>query len=316
MRWVDGLLGVLAGLLVVVNVLPLGARLTWLLELTTHFRLQYLAVTAVLLVLLALRRRWRACAILAAAGAVSALPVLPYLPRFASQPSAATAQVKVVTVNVSFLQFSARRLLEVIREAAPDVLVVQELTPHAETVLKDLDTAFPHYRKFPADGPSGIGLWSRFELGEGNIFALGRVPAIETEVQGPAGPFTVIGVHLSAPTSPRRAAARNQELVELAARATTVAGPLVVAGDFNVTPYSPYFAEWLESSALTDSRRGRTLSPSWPTMLPWAGVPIDHVAVNSGFDIVAHRRLPNFDSDHYGLIVELALRDHGRPEQP
>ena len=30
--------------------------------------------------------------------------------------------------------------------------------------------------------------------------------------------FTVIGVHLSAPTSPRRAAARNQELSELAAR--------------------------------------------------------------------------------------------------
>ena len=98
-------------------------------------------------------------------------------------------------------------------------------------------------------------------------------------------------MHLSAPASPRRAAARNQELRELAARSAAVDGPLVVAGDFNITPYSPYFVDWLAASGLTDSRRGRTLSVSWPTTLPWLGIPIDHVAVNDGFTIVSHRRL-------------------------
>jgi endonuclease/exonuclease/phosphatase (EEP) superfamily protein YafD len=315
MRWLDRLLMFCAALVVVVSVLPLGARLSWLLELTTHFRLQYLAVAAVVLVLLALRRRWGACVALVAVGAVSAAPVLPYVPRALPQPSAATTPLKVLTVNVSFGPFSPRRLLEIVREADPDVLVLQELTPHAETVLRDFDTAFPHYRKFPADGPSGIGLWSRHELEAGTTFALGRVPAIEARVRGPSGTFTVIGVHLSAPTSPRRAAARNQELVELAARSAAVAGPLVVAGDFNTTPYSPYFVEMLAASGLTDTRRGRTLSASWPTMLPWASVPIDHVAVNAGFDILSHRRLPNFESDHYGLLVELALRAERTAEQ-
>jgi endonuclease/exonuclease/phosphatase (EEP) superfamily protein YafD len=42
-------------------------------------------------------------------------------------------------------------------------------------------------------------------------------------------------------------------------------------------------------------------------MLPFAGIPIDHVAVNRDFDIVRHRRLPNFDSDHYGVLADLAL---------
>jgi endonuclease/exonuclease/phosphatase (EEP) superfamily protein YafD len=42
-------------------------------------------------------------------------------------------------------------------------------------------------------------------------------------------------------------------------------------------------------------------------MLPWLGIPIDHVAVNGGFRILSHRRLPNFGSDHYGVLVELAL---------
>jgi len=44
-------------------------------------------------------------------------------------------------------------------------------------------------------------------------------------------------------------------------------------------------------------------------MLPWAGIPIDHVAVNDGFSILSHRRLPNFESDHFGALVEVALRD-------
>jgi endonuclease/exonuclease/phosphatase (EEP) superfamily protein YafD len=316
MRWVDRLLLFAAAVVALANVLPLGARLHWMLELTTHFSVQYLAVTLLLFVLLALRRRFVACALLVAAGAVSAASVLPYLPLGGeAPPTSAAPPLKVLTVNVSFRQFSARTLLTIVREADPDVVVVQELTPHAESVLADLDVAFPHFRKFPADGPVGIGLWSRHELESGNVIAVGRVPAIEARVRGPAGTFTVIGVHLRAPTSAQRATARNQELRELAARSAAVNEPLIVAGDLNITPYSPFFADWLSGGGLTDSRRNRTLSISWPTMLPVAGIPIDHVAVNGHFVILSHRRLPNFEGDHYPVLVEVALRGAGT-EQP
>jgi endonuclease/exonuclease/phosphatase (EEP) superfamily protein YafD len=316
MRWFDRLLVLCAAIVAVVSLLPLGARLSWMLELTTHFRLQYVALTAVLLALLALRRRWAVCALLVAIGAFSAAPVLPYLPLSRAQSASVAAPIKVLTVNVSFRQFSARRLLEIVAAADPDVVVVQELTPHAASVLADLDTAFPYHRKFPADGPTGIGVWSRLTLESGTTFALGRAPAIQARLRAQTGVFTVIGVHLRAPTTPQRAAARNRQLRELAARGAAIAEPLVIAGDFNVSPYSPYFTEWLEESGLQDSRRGRALSISWPTMLPWLGIPIDHVAVNAGFDIVSHRRLPNFESDHYGVLVELALRPAPSTEQP
>lgn len=313
MRWVDRLLLLATALVTFVNLLPLGARWAWTLELTSHFRVQYLAATAVLVGILLLRRHWTACGVLVAAGAVSAAPVLPYLP-LAAQPqaSSAAAPLKVVTVNVSYLPFLAKRFLEIVRETAPDVLVMQELTPHAERVLADLDAEFPYHRKFPADGAYGIGLWSRWPIESGATFALGRVPAIEAQLHGPNGPFRVIGVHLRAPTTQRRAEARNQELRELAARSAAVREPLIVAGDFNTTPYSPYFRDWLNESRLTDSRRGRTLSVSWPTTLPWFGIPIDHVAVNDGFTILSHGRLPNFESDHYGVLVELAFREPER----
>lgn len=315
MRWVDRLLVLAAALVALASFLPLGARLSWPLELTAHFRVQYLVAAAVMLALTLLRRKWAASALLVAAGAVSTAPVLPYLP-LGSVPvaSAAATPIKVLTVNVSFRQFSARRLLEIVREANPDVVVVQELTPHAERELAALDEVFPQTRRFPADGPYGIGLWTRFTLESSATIALGRRPAIEARLHAPAGTFSVIGVHLSAPTTARRGAARNRELRELAVRSAAVAEPLVVAGDFNITPYSPFFTDWLAESGLTDSRRGRTLAISWPTTLPVIGIPIDHVAVNGGFDILSHRRLPNFESDHYGVLVELAFSSRTEPE--
>jgi endonuclease/exonuclease/phosphatase (EEP) superfamily protein YafD len=312
MRWLDRLLAACAAVVVLVSLLPLGARLSWMLDLTTHFRVQYLAAALGMLGLLALRSRWRICAALGVAAAISAAPLVPYLP-WSTGGGSTTAPLTVLSVNVSYRQFSVRRLLEIIRESDPDVLVVQELTPYAAEVLADLDNAFAHRLKFPADGPYGIALWSRFELEGAQLFALGRLPAIEARVHAPNGTFTVFGVHLSAPTTPRRAGARDEELRQLGARSTAIDGPLIVAGDFNLTPYSPRFADWLDASGLTDTRRGRTLSVSWPTLLPIAGIPIDHVAVSSEFEILSHRRLPDFGSDHYGVLAELALR--GAPER-
>jgi endonuclease/exonuclease/phosphatase (EEP) superfamily protein YafD len=319
MRWLDRLLRLCTAVVVMANLLPLGARWLWTLELTAHFRVQYLAATAAMLVLVALRRRWVACAALLAAGTVSASAVWPYLPALHATTNVAQvgpATVKLLTVNVSFRPFSARTLLELVRQADPDILVVQELTPHAEQVLADFDTLFPQRHKFSVAGPTGIGVWSRYELESSTTFALGRLPAIEARVRAPQGVFTVIGAHLSSPVSPRRAAGRNNELRELAVRSAAVEGPLVVAGDFNITPYSPFFVDWLAASGLTDSRRGRTLSASWPVWLPLAGIPIDHVAVNAGFSIVSHRPLANFDSDHYGVLVELAHGSAPHTTQP
>jgi endonuclease/exonuclease/phosphatase (EEP) superfamily protein YafD len=309
LRLVDRLLLFATALLVLAHLAPLGARLSWVVDLTTHFRVQYLVATLVLLPLLALRRRLGAFLALLATGALSAAPVAPYLPLAAPAVAAGSARIKILTVNVSFRQFSANDLLDLVRAADPDVLITQELTPYAEKVLAELDEQFAHGFKLPADGPSGIGLWSRLELERVAPFALARMPAIEARVRAPAGgTFTVLGVHLSAPTSGRRAGARNAQLRELAERAAAVDGPLLIAGDFNVTPYSPYFTEWLAETGLTDSRRGRTLSVSWPTTMPLFGIPIDHVVANDGFTFVAHRRLPNFRSDHYGVLVEVALR--------
>jgi endonuclease/exonuclease/phosphatase (EEP) superfamily protein YafD len=310
LRWLDSLLATLAGVTTLLGLMPLGARLWWVFDLTTNFRLQYVGAAGVLLVLLVLRRKWLASSALFVIAALNAWPVLPYVPHVVpvtTAPPTAT-HLKVLTVNVSYRQYSARRFREVVSQASPDVLLVVEFTPRAEEILAEFDKVYPQQLKAPAEGPYGIGLWSRFPLQSAFTFPLGPVQGVEARVETPAGVFTLLGAHLVSPTLPRRAEQRNEGLQLLAERRAAITGPVIIAGDLNVTPYSPYYSDWLAKTGLTDSRYGRTLSTSWPAILPILGIPIDHVAVSNEFVILEHDRLPAFGSDHWGIMAELALR--------
>jgi endonuclease/exonuclease/phosphatase (EEP) superfamily protein YafD len=125
-----------------------------------------------------------------------------------------------------------------------------------------------------------------------------------------------VGVHLRSPTSGWRAGQRNWQYELLARRRAEIDGPLVVTGDFNTTPYSPIFTDWIERTGLTDVRRGRGLGYSWPTFLPIASIPIDHCVVSKEFRVIAERRLPSIGSDHYPILTVLALESQAAAPLP
>ncbi len=63
-------------------------------------------------------------------------------------------------------------------------------------------------------------------------------------------PVTVLGVHLHWPLGPRSSRLRNAELASIASFAAAHQEPLIVAGDFNATPWSQHFRAALERSGL------------------------------------------------------------------
>ena len=309
-RLLDRLTGYAAAAAIIASLMPLAARHGWAFDLATHFRLQYVVVDALLVLACVLQRKPIRCLALAACAAFSARPLLPYVAIVPTAVAAAPVSgppLELLSANVLFQNHSATRLLEIVRDASPDVVLLVEYTPEWAGMVGELRGAYPHRLEHPRHDPYGIALFSRYELDGLAPFALGDTTAVEATVRTPSGPLALIGVHLRAPTSPSRAEMRNRQLDELAARVERANGPLAVIGDFNITPYSPYFEDWLARTGLTDTRRGRTPSPSWPTMLPILSIPIDHCAVSRDVVIINHRRLPAFGSDHYPILAEIAL---------
>jgi endonuclease/exonuclease/phosphatase (EEP) superfamily protein YafD len=276
---------------------------------TSHFRVQYVVVDAVLAVVLAMQGRFAWAAGLAACAVLSAIPVLPYLPSALTATADASARpvIRLLVANVFYRNESAERLLEMIRREAPDAVLLVEYTPSLSERLGELRETYRHQIESPSRDAYGIALFSRFELSPAQTFMLERTPAIEANLHVRGAVVTLLGVHLRSPGTPRRAAQRNRQLELLAERASAARNPVIVTGDFNISPYSPYYADWLARTALTDVRRGRTPRPSWPTFLPILGIPIDHCFVSSDIAIIGERGLPGFGSDHYPMVVELAL---------
>jgi len=315
-RLLDRLVSYGAAAAMLASLMPLAARHGWAFDLATHFRLQYVVVDALLVLACVLQRKPIRCLALAGCAAFSALPVLPYVavaPTAVAGAPPSGATIELLSANVLFKNHSATRLLEIVHDASPDVVLLVEYTPEWAEMVGELRAAYPHHLERPRRDPYGIALFSRYELDGVAPFALGDTTAVEASVRTPSGRLALIGVHLRAPTTPSLAAMRNRQLDEIAARVARANGPLAVMGDFNITPYSPYFQDWLARTGLTDTRRGRTPSPSWPTMLPILSIPIDHCAVSHDVVIISHRRLPAFGSDHYPILAELAL---ARPAVP
>lgn len=300
----------------------LAGRVWWGFELLSHFRLQYVAAAIPLCAVLVAVRRPRWCAAVALAAVPNVLPVLPYLtssgaahatgvpaPGRVAVNETLIEPLRVMAVNVEWRNASAERLLSTIETESPDVVVVVELNAAWVERLRPLHEEYPHRLLVPADGAFGIGLFSRRPLAGARALSLAGAPAIDARIAAPGGALRLVGVHLRPPTTAAGAAERNRQLDALAKIADDTDAPLAVCGDFNLTPYSPVFADWAARTGLRDARAGSGLGMSWPTFLPILGIPIDHCVLSAQVGVTAFRRLPAFGSDHYPIAVELFLED-------
>lgn len=92
------------------------------------------------------------------------------------------------------------------------------------------------------------------------------------------------------------------------------ASPVLLLGDLNVSPWSPYFRRLLRESGLRDSSQGRGVRPTWPTFNPLMLIPIDHCLYSPGIAIVNRQTGPHVGSDHFPVIVDFVIGADGMGE--
>jgi endonuclease/exonuclease/phosphatase (EEP) superfamily protein YafD len=82
---------------------------------------------------------------------------------------------------------------------------------------------------------------------------------------------------------------------------------VIIAGDLNLSPWSPYYARLVRETGLADIRKGFGLLPTWPTHLRPMMIPIDHCLVSPDISVSRVRTGEHIGSDHLPLIVDLMV---------
>jgi endonuclease/exonuclease/phosphatase (EEP) superfamily protein YafD len=217
-------------------------------------------------------------------------------------------ELKICTVNVLSQNTQHARIVECLKEADPDVIAVLELTSSLEQqLIRELAGLYPFRLTEPHnDGNFGIGLVSRLPLDESRLFHLSAppVPSVEATVLWQGHTVRLIATHPVPPMNARLSHSRTLHLNLLArkiqnSRRDQPDVPCIVVGDFNLTPWSPLFYDFLDASDLRNASQGFGLSPTWYRwpLFPF-GLVLDH-----GFctqDFVCTRRTVHGDvgSDH------------------
>jgi len=296
----------------------LGARGHWFLELFAHFPVQYLLLQFFAAVACLALRRWRWTLVALVAAVPNLLAVGPYLPGWISAPAtgvaaseAARAPVRLIAANLLYRQEDPTAVRAYLAAQSADLLVLSEFTPRWRQKLQELERTYPYFVLRPRWNAWGIAVYSKYPLRAVENLDLGDDTSSHLRVvaQLPDGPAEVYAVHLASPPSRRQAAQRNTQLRRLAERiaAADPALPRIVAGDLNITPYSPYFRDLLRDAGLSDGRRPFGLHVTWPTWPVPLWIPIDHCLAGGPLVVTRVATGPRIGSDHLPLECSFTL---------
>jgi len=271
------------------------------LELTSHFKLQYLVVSCCTLFFFLLKRQkiWvlvSLCCLSINLGAIGPW----YWPQ--AQVSA-TAPIRILELNVLASNQQYELGISLVREVKPDMAVFLEVSDSWRTALEALKENYPYHII-----AGGIALYSQLPLKDGSIqqFSVGR-QFIAAKVKLKGEEFQVVTAHLYVPTKLFKQ--RNQQLAELGDYLAQIKIPVVLVGDLNITMWSPYYQRFVRQTGLRNARYGFGLLPTWPTFIPPLYIPIDHFLVSPEIQVVKLRTGDGVGSDHLPLIIDLAIAE-------
>jgi endonuclease/exonuclease/phosphatase (EEP) superfamily protein YafD len=308
----DLMLRLAAAALVLATGCALAARHWWVFDLFSHFRLQYAIAAAILgAAALALRNR-RTAALLAAVALLHGWAVGDLWLGGRAIAAPGGLPFRVASANVWSANRTPEELLAFVRASDPDVLVLVDAERRRwRAALAELRALYPH--RAPDVGPKGgpVLLFSRFPVVRAELARppRGRRPYLVAELTIDGQPLVVVGVHASSPspTGPGHSRRRNRELDHIAGIVRDIARPVIVAGDFNATPWSPHFQDLIAEAGLRNAFEGQGYVGTWPSWFWPALIPIDHVLLKGPLAVAGVRAGPAIGSDHYPVIADLRL---------
>ncbi len=251
--------------------------------------------------------------------------IFPYTPiaPVRVQPSRRTSsenRVRLLISNVQMENTAHERLLRLVRDTDPDVLLAVETNERWVQALEALTADYPYVVRRPQDNWFGMVVFSRLPLLESKVEFLVQddIPSVFAVLELAGDRIVLRGLH-PRPPEPLRdqdSTPRDAELV-LVGRwiAKQNGGPTIVAGDLNDVAWSATTQLFLRLSGLLDPRMGRGLYSTYNARNPLVRWPLDHLFHSNHFRLVELRRCDDSGSDPFPVLVELSYEPEAPAEQ-
>jgi endonuclease/exonuclease/phosphatase (EEP) superfamily protein YafD len=322
MKLIKNLLFALA---IILFILSIGKFLFWAfpLELLTHFQIYYLWLSVALSLVLTLcwwQNKLRDRVLFYLVLFTLALNLFDLYPWYFSRANIDTSssnRLRVMSFNINVENTQTTAIVQSIRSVDPDVVVLIEVTPPMMADINtELKSILPY--NFRSSG-GGLGILSKLPLQapRGEKFIGSDATNLVATIPYRNKSIKIIGTHPLVPVKPDRFVNRNQHLQAIGNYLKNTRETVILLGDFNLTPWSPYYRQLISTTGLHNSRLGFGILPSWirpathvkyPSwLIPFVNIPIDHIFVSKDIRVTGTYIGENGNSDHAPIISELAF---------
>ncbi|WP_437680264.1 endonuclease/exonuclease/phosphatase family protein [Sorangium sp. So ce131] len=267
---------------------------------------------------LALGLRRRLLLPLAAAAAIVFGPIMGLQLPNPLRSEAEGPRVRVLTQNLGRVKLASDPVRALLAELSPDVAAFQECSPPADrvspidgyTLHVDYNTCLlTRYPIRKVDARDRKDVWQKDGSGAITLY----------ELESPHGVFSLLNVHLDTvrdgleaiavkrlggvPDLEANTAARRWESELAREWARRAAGPLLIAGDFNLPVESGIYRDlW---SGFTNAFSAAGLGYGFTKKTRLISVRIDHILLGEGWDAERAWTARSIGSDHHGMVADL-----------
>ena len=252
--------------------------------------------------------------------AASANVMLPeFLGSLRARPVApASGTITMMTHNLFGMNYEMEKVVAAIRGEDPDIIVLQEYFGEQATDLHPLLLAdYPFFVRCRGGKRANLGLYSRLPFTQvedgacpNNAYGTTRTAHILAQFQTEDGkPVSVITTHMDWPLPVAR---QHEQLNVLSDVVDKIDGPMILAGDFNSTPWSYALRDFVARNGFTRETMNLVTYPlswyyfgAWRDTIPF--LPLDHVMVRGGVvvhDLHAGRKTA---SDHLPVVFTFSV---------
>ena len=219
-------------------------------------------------------------------------------------------ELRLLAANVLYYNSQAVHLADQLRGEDPDVVLLIEASRRSAGPLIDSGAfdAYPHRSLTFHDNASGFALFSRFPLLDVHLIPVARRHILSARIMVKDRSVQLFGVHTRAPTMGPQGWV--SELQAIGAAGAAVAGPLVIAGDFNAARDHVQLRRLQSAAGVRDAHDtvGRGLRGTWPADRRFPPLfRLDHILVSKDLSVSAASTGTIPGSDHRWIRADLSF---------
>ncbi len=273
----------------------------------SQFTVQFAFLTAAFALAMVLPRFKVLAAIVIFASLLAAYGAWPHLVSGDGKPpvvevAANERALRVASYNTyrPNLDFDAQ--VASVRKLDADVVVLLELDETKRPILDRLKDTYPFQHSCFELQYCYLTIISKTPLSNVSALAIWEGPPHTRAMLGPEfGNVTIIGVHTTRFPHSRAQLTQVRALVKAM---EVIPGPVIVAGDFNTTPFSRVASTLANGAGLVR----HTKLPSWPSQLQLPQLAIDHIFTSPTIRAVSSQVIgDSAGSDHFPIAMTFAV---------